>query len=66
MSILAQPITAHLEEHLLTEPEVRDLDDAVLVHEAVAGGEVAVDELAVGEVDHTRQDLLGHADLGCR
>ena len=61
---MAQPITVHLQEHLLAEPEVRDLDDAVLVHEAVAGGEVAVDELAVREVDHPSQDLLGHANLG--
>jgi len=39
--------------------EVPDLHHQLVTHQAVAGGQVAVDEVEGGEVDHARCDLRG-------
>lgn len=39
--------------------KVSDLDHQALPHQAVSGGQVAVDEVQRGQVDHARGDLSG-------
>ena len=43
--------------------EVGDFHHHVLTHQAVPGGQIAVDELALGEVGHARGHLPGDAQL---
>ena len=45
-----------------TDAEVGNLDGVVLADEAVAGGQVAVDEVQLFEVLHAGRDLRRHVD----
>lgn len=44
--------------HVPGHPEVPNLHQEVLAHQAVAGGQVPVHEVLGGQVDHARGDLL--------
>ena len=54
---------SNLHMDLVRQPEVGDLDAAEVVHEAVPGRQVAVNELPLGQVDHAGADLLRDGDL---
>jgi len=42
---------------LLAEPEIGDLHVAQVVHKTVARGQIAMNELTVGEIDETSANL---------
>ena len=53
--------------HISGHAEVSDLDQQVLPHQTVPGGQVPVDKVLGGQVDHAGCDLLGdvqHLRLG--
>ena len=48
---------------LVREAEVRDLHAPKVVHEAVPGSQISVNEFPLGQVDHAGADLLRDRDL---